>query len=642
MRPTRRSRARGRGSSLLCVVVLILVLGACGGGKPTPDKKTQDDALNQAAPVARKFVATWSDPTAEKLQGIIDKPAVAAADMQSYLADLHTTSSNIDLSGDLKCTTTKCTQHIIVHHMIAGYGEWSYASDFAVHRRQGQWLVDWAPNIFYPDLSGATRLEAHRLVRVRSVIVDRDGVALTPERRIVRVGVVPKNVTKMTYTDLSGLLEIDTDALRDRVQRSQPDWFVPVIDLRRPAYLQVRRQLDAVQGVSIDRARRALGPTAAWGRAVLGSVEPATRATLKSAGEQALPTDEVGTGGLQQRFQQQLAGTPGLRVDLVEKASNAVVNTVFFRASKPGEALQTSLDLGIQTAAERAVSSAKRRTSLVVVKASTGEVLAAANAPGPTALNTAFLGRYAPGSTFKVVTSDALLDHGMTPSTPVPCPDNTIVGGTQFHNYDNGILPGGGTLARAFAVSCNTAFVSSAYRLGAGTLASAARRFGIGAKWNLGLPGYSGEVPSAPALVDRAAESIGQGKILMSPLAMAMVAASVDSGVARTPTLLPDDFPGRRIGELSARRTKQLTAMMRLAVTNGTGNVVNLAGRPVFAKTGTAEVQSGKRITTNAWMIGFRGDLAFAVIVEGGKSGAASAAPIVSDLLISLPSSAYR
>ena len=80
---------------------------------------------------------------------------------------------------------------------------------------------------------------------------------------------------------------------------------------------------------------------------------------------------------------------------------------------------------------------------------------------------------------------------------------------------------------------------------------------------------------------------------------------------------------------------------MRLVVVEGTGTAVNLSGRPVHAKTGTAEVADGSKTTTNAWMIGYRGDLAFAVLVEGGTSGAHDAAPLVSSLLSQLPASVY-
>ena len=151
----------------------------------------------------------------------------------------------------------------------------------------------------------------HRRLPPRAPILDRNGVALTPERAIVRVGVVSDKVKPATYDDLTALLDIDAAALKDRVQASKPDWFVPVIDLRDKDYEPLRDDLLQIPGISIDTARRALAPTAEWGRAVLGTVGPATEETLKNAGDLALPTDEVGISGLQYNYQQRLAGDAG-------------------------------------------------------------------------------------------------------------------------------------------------------------------------------------------------------------------------------------------------------------------------------------------------------------------------------------------
>jgi cell division protein FtsI/penicillin-binding protein 2 len=123
---------------------------------------------------------------------------------------------------------------------------------------------------------------------------------------------------------------------------------------------------------------------------------------------------------------------------------------------------------------------------------------------------------------------------------------------------------------------------------------------------------------------------------------MAMVAAGVDSGVSRTPTLLPGEKPGTRLEELDPKTISDLQRMMRLVVTDGTGSAVDLPGLPVHAKTGTAEFETGKGTGTNAWMIGYRGDVAFAVFVANGTSGAHDAAPIVDAVLSQLPKDLYR
>ncbi len=622
------------------MALLAFVMAACTGGSGDPGPTDAPD--NAGGAVISRFAEAWPDASVTSFRNIVDRPGAAADDIAAHVGALGITRTQVTLVDDLSCSSDSCRQHARVTHQLAGVGTWSYETLIESALKRGHWMVQWSPGTFNPDLTEVTTLVRHRTLPPRAPILDRNGVALTPERAIVRVGVQPARVHPATYQGLAELLDIDTAALQDRVKSAQPSAFVPVIDLRRRDYHPLRERILQVPGIVIDTARRALAPSSEWGRAILGSVAPATADTLENAGHKALSSDEVGSSGLQFAYQRTLAGRPGGTIDLVEKASGDVLNHVLSRRPERGQPLSTTLDLKAQNAAEQAVSQATDTTAAVVVKASTGEILAAANAPGPTSYNTAFVGHYAPGSTFKVVSAGSLLSHAVvTPETPVACPDTTVVDGKQFKNYDTGIAGPDPSFAEAFAASCNTTMVSFADDLRGTDLATTASQFGLGAEWDVGLDSFSGSVPADADIVTRAADMIGQGRVEASPLAMAMVAAAVDSGVSRTPTLLPDLLPGRRLTELDATVDSDLQSMMRLVVTDGTGTSVDLPGAPVYAKTGTAEYQDGKQIGTNAWMIGYRGDIAFAVLVANGSSGAHDAAPIVNALLTGLPARLY-
>jgi cell division protein FtsI/penicillin-binding protein 2 len=630
-------RALRRAELVVAAATVALVLSACSGS--SGNSNPPDTADSGGGAVIERFAEAWPDPDVATFRGIVDQPEVAAHDIAAHVAELGITSTTVHPLDDIECSSDSCREHARVTHQLAGVGAWSYSTLITASLNQGQWLVAWTPGTFNPDLTELTTLASHRTLPPRAPILDRSGVALTPERAIVRIGVQPSLVRPATYPDLASVLQIDTAGLRDRVKSAQRTWFVPVIDLRRGVFRPLRERLTDVPGIVIDTAKRALAPTAEWGRALLGTVGPATADALRNAGPQTLPSDEVGLSGLQLAYQRTLAGSPGVTVDLVDKASGDVLNQVLSRRAVPGQPLATTLDLQAQNAAEQAVSAATSTTAAVVVKASTGEVLAAANAPGPTSYNTAFLGRYAPGSTFKVVSASSLVQHGVvTPQRPVSCPDSTSVDGKVFHNYEPGITGPHPTFADAFAASCNTTMVGFADDITGTDLAASATELGLGSHWNLGLDAFSGSVPADDDLVTRAADMIGQGTVEASPLAMAMVAAAVDSGVTRTPTLLPELHPGRRLTQLPGDVDTDLQSMMRLVVTQGTGTSVDLPGVPVYAKTGTAEFQQGNHTGTNAWMIGYRGDIAFAVFVANGSSGAHDAGPIVASLLGSLPS----
>ena len=152
-----------------------------------------------------------------------------------------------------------------------------------------------------------------------------------------------------------------------------------------------------------------------------------------------------------------------------------------------------------------------------------------------------------------------------------------------------------------------------------------------------GVPAFSGSVPEPVDAVDEAAAMIGQSRVLASPLAMAEVAAAVASGQPRAAMLVdPSPTPPPALAPLAPELAESLRAMMRETVTGGTGSALAGLGE-VHAKTGTAEYGTDVPPRTHAWLVGYRGDVAFAVIVEDGASGAEDAAPVVAAFLSALP-----
>ena len=156
--------------------------------------------------------------------------------------------------------------------------------------------------------------------------------------------------------------------------------------------------------------------------------------------------------------------------------------------------------------------------------------------------------------------------------------------------------------------------------------------FGVGEKWDLGVSSFSGSVPPAASDVEKAASAIGQGKVLMSPLAMAVVAAAIQSGTPSAPSLVAGTEAGA-LEPLPDGVAGTVRRLMQDTVNGGTARVLDLPGKQVGAKTGTAEFGTDSPPRTHAWMVGFRGDLAFAVLVEDGQSGSKTAGPIAKKFL---------
>ena len=273
--------------------------------------------------------------------------------------------------------------------------------------------------------------------------------------------------------------------------------------------------------------------------------------------------------------------------------------------------------------------------ALVAIDTRTGALKAVVWRPdGP--FDRALAGTYPPGSTFKVVTSDALLSNGRTATTPAPCPSALTVDGRTFHNFE-GEASGSLDLARAFQISCNNAFIGLGDQLPAGALGRAAAQFGFNTKPVLPVPAFGGSYPPPKDRVELGASAIGQARVLASPAQMASVAAAVASGQWRAPVLtLQPVVTGPKVPALDPTVVATLRSFMASVVQPG-GTAAG-AGLPAgtFGKTGTAEFGTADPPQTHAWFIGYRGDLAFAIIVEGGGVGGRVAAPLAAKFLDAL------
>ncbi|MEU9889855.1 penicillin-binding transpeptidase domain-containing protein [Sphaerisporangium sp. NPDC051011] len=364
-----------------------------------------------------------------------------------------------------------------------------------------------------------------------------------------------------------------------------------------------------------------------------GYLDKATAKDVAKLGSAYKAGDPVGRGGLQETFQKDLAGVPTTRI-VVTDGSMKTLHTLKTIEGSPGKPVRTSLDPGVQRAAAAAVRDLDKPTSLVAIRPATGEILAVVNNQG--GFNRALDGRYPPGSTFKTVTAAGLLAEGLTPAQKVTCPKQVNVGGLPIRNSDHESF-GSLTFQDSYAHSCNTTFAPlAAEHLNGGGLQRFATMMGFNQPLAIGVPATKGSMPRPTGLADLAAESFGQGRITASPLVMAGVAAAVADGTWRPPTLVPSLAQKAQPQELPAGVAEKLRAMMAAVVNEGTAKGAGLPAGTA-GKTGTAEFGTGPKLDSHAWFIGFRGEVAFAVVVEAGGMGGAVAAPVAARFLRGLP-----
>ena len=374
-----------------------------------------------------------------------------------------------------------------------------------------------------------------------------------------------------------------------------------------------------------------LPPSPNFAKPLLGSVGPATAEIVEASDGQVKAGDTVGLSGLQLALDAQLRGAPGVEVYAANDA-DAKLGAKLGTVTPPvaGKPVRLTLDRAVQAAADATLAAESRPASIVALQPSTGKVLAVANsasAPG----NIALTGQYPAGSTFKIATYTAAFqtDPALTAETAVDCPPTVTVNGRTFENEDrfsHGRIP----LTAAFGYSCNTTAINFGMKLPAGALAKAAASLGLGADWTLPVPAFSGSIPATATGTEQAAEAIGQGKVLVSPLLMASMAGAAASGVPVAPSLVTGQQakPGP---ELGSRVSANLNALMRatVAMPGATGYSLlhDLPGE-IRGKTGTAEFGTDNPPRSHSWFAGVRGDLAIAVFVYGGERSTTRAVPL--------------
>ncbi|WP_369389767.1 penicillin-binding transpeptidase domain-containing protein [Streptomyces sp. CG1] len=342
--------------------------------------------------------------------------------------------------------------------------------------------------------------------------------------------------------------------------------------------------------------------------------------------------------GLREKYGKTAGGKAGIELRVVrgkasQKAQLSDKTLVELSHGTPGT-VKTTLNPDLQTAAEQQVGK-RQQASVVVVRPSTGEILAVANSGH--GFNVAFQGSLAPGSTMKIVTSTMLFEKKLiTPDASHPCPKTYKLAGWTFHNDDNSEIKKG-TFRQSFGASCNNAFIDFAPKLADSDLTKEAQQvYGLGMdNWSIGVPSFDGSVPVESG-AQMGASLIGQGGVRMNPLNMASVAATVESGVFHQPYLVAPTVDNRTLAKaartMSSETQSQLKDVLKFTADYGTAAkaMAGMSG-DYGAKTGSAEVDGQKK--PNGWFTAYKGDLAAAGVVQAGGHGGDTAGPIVAALL---------
>jgi cell division protein FtsI/penicillin-binding protein 2 len=624
--------------NLLAGLAAVLVLGAVvgtgwwllEGGLDGPDEPGDTPQAT-----AQAYFAAWEDGRYAEMASLVRQPPEDFREVHEQAVEgLGARGLTLEAGEVEEPEDGRALVDVRLAWEVDYTDELTWETELELLRERGSWDVAWRPAVLHPELRPGLVFDVEASAVDRAPILAADGTALSGAGDEVTFGFEPTAVDDAdAVADAfeEAIPGSGADAARELARGDLVDgWFYPVVTVRAETAEEAGPVLREVDGILRRSGEGRTLLDTDFAVHVVGRVAEATAEQLDELGPPYEVGDEVGQFGLEAAFERDLTGSDEVRVLLRDGEGGAVRDTLAEFQADPSAPLETTLDVAVQRAVENALIGVEDTAAVVVVDSADGAIRGSASRP-TTGYNRAFEGRYAPGSTFKLVTLEALLADGAGPDDDVTCPGEASLGGRRVTNSDDRDL-GELTLSESFAESCNTTFGPLAIELGAEALTDAAERFGFGVEPDLGLAAAGGSFPDPGDDAEVGAASFGQARVTASPLHLASVAAATVTGTWHQPYLLLERNAELESRDLADGVLDELQAMLRQAVAEGTGGEADV-DEGVRGKTGTAEVGDG---VEHAWFIGTWEDHGFAVLVEEGGSGGAVAAPIAGRLVAEL------
>ncbi|WAP53006.1 hypothetical protein OL239_07835 [Arthrobacter sp. ATA002] len=506
-------------AAILAFSFLCLPLAGCSTEeRPGPEEAVASlaDGLSRLDVTGNEFAGSTVEAVNGMLEYVVSgmkiKPSVTVSEID-------------EVSADEAVATLK-----YVWDVNASMEDYTYETTVTLERgKDTGWQTRFRSTTVHPDLLPWQRLVRKASPPTRADILGTGGSVLMRHWPVWRVvldkSVLGGNEYAASVYYLCLFLGLDADALTAKVQAAGPDEFVEVTTVRQdkvsPSF---DTEIATIPGADALPERRVLGPSPGFAADLLGTVGPAT--DEMAADGLLAPGDLTGLSGLQREYDSQLRGSDAVTVRVLN-ADNAPSPPLFEAPAEPGLALETTLDLRIQSQADALLSDTPG-ASLVAVQPSTGNVLAVANSSGGEGTQAALLGEYSLGSSFLPVTELARLRAGAAGGTEEP-----------------------GIPADA-------------------DLAAAAQSLGLGTAEGLGTPAFYGGVPDG-GVPDGGAEQTAAadvpGTVLASPFAVAAVAASVGRGDRVSPVLVLNPQARQDSGDGETEPPRPPTAPRRCSPT---------------------------------------------------------------------------
>ena len=674
----------------LNLILVFTFLTACSAGSNgigfpsifnTPTSLPTPDVKITPAPDAQEPMRTYLEAFRKEdyaamyeMLNLASREAITAEDFVARHTEALNTMSAGSFDYETLSTlvndpyTAQVAFRIIYHTALVGDISREMVAHFNLE--EGQWKLQWDESLILPELADGNRLAMDYQIPARGDIYDASGKAIVNQASAVALGIIPGQMSDKNsgtlINELSNLCGIDPDDIRDKIDASGLDWYIPVCEA---SVEEADRILALNPGGLVVTPYEARFYHQGLASQAVGYTQFISEENLDEYRRLGYRGNErVGAIGIEKWAEDYLAGQHGGSLYVVDPNTGQIVSNIAASDPQPASSVYLTIDSNLQYYAQQALTGF--RGAVVVLERDSGRVLAMASSPGfdanlfePTNYNNTLLtdllndvngnqplvnratqGQYPLGSVFKVVTFSAALESGLfLPETTLDCQydwngltdqvrhdwtwdhcQDAIRAG-EFCNTSSTTPSGLLTLPEGLMRSCNPWFWQiglDLYNFDRGSdIANMARAFGFGAPTGIEqVTETPGQIIDPPGLVQAVNQAIGQGDVLVTPLQTAvMIAAIGNGGTLYRPQLIEKIQPiegsptvvfkpeARGTLPLRADNLKVLQDALVSVVQNprGTANF-RLRGMelPAAGKTGTAESGSatGK---PHAWFAGY-------------------------------------
>ena len=499
---------------------------------------------------------------------------------------------------------------------------WTYQGSFRLRLSRSAWRVVWSPSVIAPGLRPGDRLAVVTSAPGRAPLLDSARNSLFTPSPVIELGVVPDEVkhplrTAELLARAVHMGSADAIEMWGQMEAAPPNSFFELLALSPGQYNRLSSALSKVPDLRRNTISRRLFHSTVPD--VTGQIGTETARVLRTDGVPYRPGTTIGLSGLERTYQSQLTGTPTTEVVVQNRAGHRVAVLKRWPGGS-GVVVRTTINPGVQRAAANALAGVGYPVAIVATRAGGGQILAvASNSVNGMPDVRPLTGVYQPGQAFTIVSTMALLRSGsVVAARRVPCRATNLIGSQTFTNMPPvPTLRKSPTVGTDFARACRTAFAGLSYLLSPSQLAKAAADMGIGSRWQLPIPAFSGSLrtPASGNTGVKAADVVGDGTVRVSPLAMALAAGAVESGSWRPPVLVTNPATASGVGRVAFSRsvTGTLRTMMLAAVASGAAQGAGVRHAAVYGQVGIAPV-AGHGGLLAIWFVGYRGDVAFAVV----------------------------